>query len=268
MTPLIFFLILAIILGVALGILIGMFIANRRTVQTPEPVQAAEITQVESQHAEKSIIQESDVSKEGFQSILHLWRHDESSELAVDIDGSLHVKPQTITQEERQQLCALADEWREWLCKPGDIALSPSSTVESPTAEIEVDGQQPLTQVKPEADLMPFESEIEPLTDAKPAAVSSPLPAASAAKPSKETVPEVLSIVAQIDEILQEMLKRSTFDQRGIRLTEDPDRGVVVWVGLERYSGIDEVPMKDVQGILRAAVEEWERRSELKGQTP
>lgn len=260
MTPLVFFLILAIILGVALGILIGMFIANRRSMQAPESVPADETTQPALQHAEELPIQVSEVSKEGFQSILHLWRHDKSSELAIDIDGSFHVKPQTITQEERQQLCVLADEWREWLCKPGDIALSPSSTAEPSRPEIEVDEQSP-ADIKPETDLMPFESEIEPLRDAKPAAPSP-------AKPSKEAVPEPLSIVAQIDEILQEMLKRSPLDQRGIRLSEDPDRGVVVWVGLERYSGIDEVPMKDVQGILRAAVAEWERRSELKGQTP
>jgi hypothetical protein len=268
MTPLIFFLVLAAIIGVAVGILIGIFIANRRIIQAPEPVQADEHAYPEPQYAVEPVTQEPDVNKEGFQSIAHLWRDTESSELAVDFDGRFHVKPQTITQKEREQLCSFNDEWREWLCKPGDIAL-PSSTATGPIpAEIHVEGELPPMQVKSEEDLMPFDTEIEMLPEEKPVILSRPLPASTTAKPSKEIKPETLSIVAQIDEILQEMLKRSPLDQRGIRLTEDPDRGVVVWVGLERYSGIDEVPMKDVQGILRAAVAEWERRSELTGKVP
>jgi hypothetical protein len=268
MTPLIFFLVLAIILGFAVGILIGMFIGNRRSAPAPEFIQADEETSQEPLPAIATTSQTSGVNNDNFQSLLHLWRDNESQELAADIDGRFHVKPHTIPQEERQQLCTLADEWRQWLCEPGDITLTSSLSEESEPKETKEEEGSPRRRGDAEVDLMPFDTEIEPLVDEKPVVKFSPLPASTSKKPAKEVKPEALSIVAQIDEILQEMLKRSTLEQRGIRLTENPDRGVVVWVGLEHYGGIDEVPMKDVQGILREAVAEWERRSELKGQTP
>lgn len=72
----------------------------------------------------------------------------------------------------------------------------------------------------------------------------------------------VLSIVEQIDEILQELLVKSGNSQRGIRLVEDPRGGVIVWVGIEKFDGIDSVSDDEVKKIIRSAVEKWERGSD------
>ncbi len=72
--------------------------------------------------------------------------------------------------------------------------------------------------------------------------------------------PPPLSITAQIDEILQEMLKNSPLASRLIRLVELPSKGVVVMVGKDQYEGVDAVPDEDIRQLIRSAVTEWERR--------
>lgn len=70
--------------------------------------------------------------------------------------------------------------------------------------------------------------------------------------------PPAKSIVVQIDEILQEKLKGTPLENRGIRLMELPSKGMVVMVGLNQYEGVDQVPDDEVRGVIRAAVSEWE----------
>ena len=45
-------------------------------------------------------------------------------------------------------------------------------------------------------------------------------------------------------------------------ITEDPFKGVIVWVGLDKYEGIDDVPDKDIRIVIRAAVAEWEKQAD------
>jgi hypothetical protein len=60
---------------------------------------------------------------------------------------------------------------------------------------------------------------------------------------------------------LQGMLQNSPMKAKGIRLVEDPNGGVTVWVGIQRYPGIDAVTDPEALAIIRAAVAEWERHS-------
>lgn len=69
------------------------------------------------------------------------------------------------------------------------------------------------------------------------------------------------SIVEQIDEILQAKLEGTPLEERGIRLVEGPDQGMVIEVGLERYREVDSIPDEEIRQILRASVAEWENRS-------
>jgi hypothetical protein len=69
-----------------------------------------------------------------------------------------------------------------------------------------------------------------------------------------------LSITAQIDEILQEKLEESPKVNQAVRLKEDPGKGVVVLVGLDRYEGVDSVPDVEIRSLIRSAVTEWENR--------
>jgi hypothetical protein len=72
--------------------------------------------------------------------------------------------------------------------------------------------------------------------------------------------PTTLSIVAQVDEILQEKLENSPLAKRGISMRDSLDGGLLVWVGLKQYASIDEVPDPEIRQLLKESVEEWERR--------
>ena len=68
------------------------------------------------------------------------------------------------------------------------------------------------------------------------------------------------SIVAQIDDILQEKLEGTPLSKRGIRLRELPNQHMAVMVGLDQYEGVDEVPDEEIRNLIRSAVSEWEKR--------
>ena len=70
----------------------------------------------------------------------------------------------------------------------------------------------------------------------------------------------LLSIVGQIDEILQARLANSPLAGRGIRLQESPDGSVFVWVGVQKFDGVGDVTDPEVQAIIRAATTEWEKK--------
>ena len=68
------------------------------------------------------------------------------------------------------------------------------------------------------------------------------------------------SIVAQIDEVLQEKLAGTPLENRGISLLDHPGQGVLVRVGLDQYDGIDAVPDEEIRDLIRSAAAEWEKR--------
>jgi hypothetical protein len=89
-----------------------------------------------------------------------------------------------------------------------------------------------------------------------------PPPAARPSTIAKEDRPAAPanSIVSQIDKILQSHLAGTPLEERGIFLTQSLDGGVNVYVGLARYSGIDDVPDPQIKAAIRAAISEWENK--------
>ncbi len=79
-------------------------------------------------------------------------------------------------------------------------------------------------------------------------------PAASGPKTT-----EFKSIAAQIDEILQEMIADTPFEQRGITVNDTPDHGVMVTLDGKEYPGVKDVPDEEVRNLIRSAVAEWEK---------
>jgi len=78
-------------------------------------------------------------------------------------------------------------------------------------------------------------------------------------EPAKPT-----SMAEEIDAILQEMLARSEFAGRTIRLRSLPDQSVEVLVDNERFSGVGEVNDPAARSLIQEAVAAWQRQSGLK----
>jgi hypothetical protein len=79
-------------------------------------------------------------------------------------------------------------------------------------------------------------------------------------KPEPEKNIASLSIVQQIDTVLQERLLNSPLAKRGIRLQESIQGGVEVYVGLNKFLAVDDVPDEEIKAAIRAAIAEWERK--------
>ncbi len=104
---------------------------------------------------------------------------------------------------------------------------------------------------------MEVKKEIEKPSSSKE---SVPVDMVSPITPSKgsEKHKRQLSIVEQVDAILQEILETSPLKEQNIRLTEMPNKGVTVWVGNEYFEGINAVPDENIKRIIRVAVKNWE----------
>jgi hypothetical protein len=66
--------------------------------------------------------------------------------------------------------------------------------------------------------------------------------------------------VSQIDSILQEQLAGTPLEERGVFLAQSQEGGVIVYIGLTRYNGIDDVPDPEIKAAIRAAISDWENR--------
>lgn len=102
----------------------------------------------------------------------------------------------------------------------------------------------------------------------KPESVTSLFEKEQAPAEEKDVVPEKdekklepLSLSSEIDKILQEKLSGSPLNEKGIRLTENPDNEIIIWVGLKSYSSIDAIPDVEIQKIIKESVQDWEDRA-------
>jgi len=97
---------------------------------------------------------------------------------------------------------------------------------------------------------------------AAPIAARSPAPAAIAsatARPGPEPGSPT-TMVGQIDAILQARLTGTELANRAVRLTESPEGGAIIWIGLQRYAGVADVPDPDIKAVIKAAIAEWEEK--------
>jgi hypothetical protein len=64
-----------------------------------------------------------------------------------------------------------------------------------------------------------------------------------------------------IDDFLQKRLAVSPLANREIHLEEGALGEVVVFVGKERFAGVEAVSNPEIQSIIRAAIKDWEKSS-------
>ncbi len=77
--------------------------------------------------------------------------------------------------------------------------------------------------------------------------------------PAKRAAPRrPASMVEQINAILEKRLLERPELTRGIRLAEGPGGAIKVYVGIDSYNGIDDVPGAEIRQLIREAVAEWE----------
>jgi len=75
----------------------------------------------------------------------------------------------------------------------------------------------------------------------------------------KEETKKPLSMIEQIDEILQRKMTELAGAPRGVRLVEGAGGSLRVFIGVQSYA-FEDVPDAEVKSIIREAVAEWESK--------
>jgi len=170
----------------------------------------------------------------------------ENGAFALDLDG-VRANPLSLSSDQRKRLIEMLNIMRPWL--------------EGRSAPVSGTGTPPPPPESLADRLDTFAGPSVPNPPVRP--VSQPVSSSTTPRPStiaKEDRPSVPanSIVGQIDSVLQARLEGTPLAERGIFLTQSPEGGVNVYVGLTRYNGIDDVPDPDIKAAIRAAISEWE----------
>ena len=146
------------------------------------------------------------------------------SGISLELDGLALMNAGSLTPPQRGQLQAILSELNHWL---------------------EVDPQQQ-------------DGQIAIPGHASQAAAAAPQRQSKPAAPRQAAVG--ISIVEQIDDLLQVFLPASPFAGQGIHIASGPTGSVMINHGMKTYEGIESVPDQQLKELIRKAVGEWERR--------
>jgi hypothetical protein len=168
----------------------------------------------------------------------------ENGFLALDLDGA-RVNTSALTADQRKRLIEMLNVIRPWL--EGRPVPAPASA------------PMPATPTAPPQHKTSSMPAATPQASA-PARPTPPMPAQPSAAKETPTAPAPLGIVGQIDTILQARLLGTPLEGRGISLSNSAEGGVLVYVGADKYQGVEDVPDPQVKAAIRAAITEWENK--------
>ncbi len=195
----------------------------------------------------------------GLAEVVRLLRNPQSGEFAVQVDGYIYHHPSQLSSSQQRLLAAGGSLLQKWLAMPPTAVPIPAPTPAVPVASLPVMGAAagtaaatPPAPSRPALAGLKVEPGIQPVKAKPLEAISRTAPPAAA--------PQFRSIPEQIDEILQQRLRGTPLEGRGIALLLDPVEGVMVKVDSARYPGVDAVPDEEVRSAIKGAVAEWERR--------
>lgn len=152
---------------------------------------------------------------------------------SLELDGKV-LTAKNVSVEEKKRLIELITVMRPW-----------------------VEGGQMTPQANPQPAAAP-QTPLMPVPPRERESVSRPLQPVK--KPEAEKSMAAMSIVQQIDMVLQERLLNTPLEKSGLRLHESAQGGVEVYVGVQKFDSIDEVPDAAVKAAIRAAIAEWEEK--------
>jgi hypothetical protein len=233
------FIIAAVMVGILIGWVIGFLDSNLRSVKKIETAEsraqlAIEEAQQKMAEAERKLATAgAEASGPAAQPIRDdpglLRLRNRSGVVALEIDG-VPALEKPLPPERKGRLIELLTLVRPW------VEGGPGSRPAEPSAA------QPAPSPRPAAPAV------------------APFPPAAAARSPEGQGLRALSIVAQIDSVLQQHLADTPLAGKGIRLSEGPSGAVEVYVGLQKFAAIDDVPDRTIQATIRSAIAKWEEK--------
>jgi hypothetical protein len=164
---------------------------------------------------------------------------EENLRMVLDMDGQ-RVNTDSFTPAQRKRLIGLVTLMRPWLeggSSTGAVQVTPPGMQETPERSVQ------------------HETPAVKTPSLRRGAAAGP---AAGGEADEEKPTPVLTIVGQIDAVLQQRLAGTPLASRGIRLQESPEGGVLVWVGVKKYETVEDVPDGEIKTAIRLAIKEWE----------
>lgn len=257
------YLLLAAVIGVFIGLLIASLFSTRES--KPRTDLPKELKQ------------------EGFGEVACLLYSPAAKKLLVEMEGGHYREFSTLNKDQQAKALRLAELLGNWAVPSAEVAPVEASATESPAyvpivPDLLVDEVEPYTPPYKEPafeDLFeetdkpviatgpvnPFVTELEEEPDLV-SVLQQSLEEDVITREVKPVIDTNLSITQQISAILDDMLVGTELADEGIKLVENEEHGVDVWVGVEKYSDIDEVPYPQVRQVIKDAVVRWEQENE------
>jgi hypothetical protein len=231
------------ILGIfvfGIGALLGYFnmsIDARKKIEATET--KAQIVRTEAERklaeAERKLAEVSSLGgiKETDPGILRIKK-----DKTIEMDGAQLAGP--LTPEKKKRLIEIVTYLRPWV--EGGSAAPAAVTVPPPPLQ---------TQPMP-VPISPVPATVTPVSFIAPGAPKKPK------NPEEEF--KKLSIVQQIDTVLQSRIVGTALEKANVSLKESPQGGLEVHIGTDKYETIDDVPDGEIKTTIRAAIAEWETK--------
>jgi hypothetical protein len=215
------------------GYFFGLFEGRGQGYKRRQAEEAEEAEQNEPEAQAEPLLPVTPVLPPDESSLLDVSR-DDAGDLRLKLEGE-RIEAAALSAEQRKRIIAILTQIRPWL--------------ESPTSAHQPAQPTPVqsTPLRP-----------APPPEARP--VQSPRPAPPPNIDKDEVAAAPQSIVEQIDAILHAQLAGTPLMEKGIRLQESSEGGVIVWVGINKYQGLEDVPDDQIKAAIRTAISAWENR--------
>lgn len=220
-----------------------------------------------------------DMTDEGYSEAGRLLYSPSTKKVITQLDGDYYRTFLELTPEQKKRVLRLLDGWNEWAGQSAKLEvitpIMPVAPVPQTPARIdpEIISDPYAAGVFSSVDPIlkqgltgqaPKQEKLEDLGIQVPEYVE-PIPAVVAINtPLPNAKPKPLSIVEQINEVIKKLAENGPHQTQNVHLEEDGQQGVKVWVGLEQFAGVEEVPYLEVKQLIKAAVAKWEEETELK----
>jgi hypothetical protein len=244
---------LLIVLSAVVGLLIGLLVSSFFT--------------RESKPSDENAIPEK-YTKEGYAESARLLYSPATKKVITFLDGDYYEEFISLTPEQKKRVIRLIGSWDEWggtTPKAEEISapVFESQPVAKTPPPLPVSNEP---QKKATLPSNPFESEskAETLEDlgihVETPVVPVPAVISFRYRQQKPEPEQPKTFVDQINDKLAEILLGKPDEKRDIRLEDNGHQGVIVWVGIEHFDGVDGVPFPEVRDYIKQAVARWENQ--------
>ena len=251
--PVIF--ILIAVSSICMGFLLGFVIRGftRRNAKTNE------VPDTKSEQKETTTSKK--VPNKNWSEVANLWRDRRNGSFIFQVENEFYKQGNDLSTKERDLLLKVVMDFYRWLEPSTTLPTKPVESIE-PALSVESTPRDTAQTDLPIASLMNMPVRVEQQNGQKGSLNAANIISRALRSDVKVSILPTQSMVAQVDEILQEKISAAKMQKWAVRLAEFPNKGMTVLVGLEKYEGIDDVPYERVRAIIRESVAEWERRAE------